>query len=303
MRLSNLLTLPAVFCVGACMADPADSSDDDAASTAVDDATNATKHVMPTREATPPAANNGIIYHGGSVMTSAHNTIYFIWYGNWANNTATTILPDFGAHIGGSPYFNINTTYTNRTGVPVVNKIHFGGQVNDNYSHGMSLDDNAIQDIVSAQITSGALPKNSNAVYFVLTSSDVMETSGFCSQYCGWHYFGTIASARIKYAFIGNPDQCPSSCAAQTTSPNSNAGADGMASIIAHELEEAVSDPYVSAWTDSSGEENADKCAWTFGTEQADSSGAQFNMTLNGKNYLIQQNWVNANGGSCAMSL
>jgi hypothetical protein len=32
-------------------------------------------------------------------------------YGNWANNTAITLLPAF-ASIGGSPYFNINTTYT-----------------------------------------------------------------------------------------------------------------------------------------------------------------------------------------------
>jgi Phosphate-induced protein 1 conserved region len=301
MRLSNLLPLPVVFCFGACMTDPAD---DDAASTAVDEATNATKHVMPTRQATPPAVSqNGILYHGGSVMTSAHNSIYYIWYGNWANNSAQTILTNLGQHIGGSPYFNINTTYTNRAGAPVVNKIHFGGSVNDNYSHGKSLDDNAIQDIVAAQISSGALPKNSNAVYFVLTSSDVTETSGFCSQYCGWHYFGAIDGLRIKYSFIGNPDQCPTACSAQQTSPNNNVGADGMASIISHELEEAVSDPYVSAWTDADGEENADKCAWTFGTEQNASNGSQFNVTLNGMNYLIQQNWVNANGGSCAMSL
>ena len=39
-----------------------------------------------------------------------------------------------------------------------------------------------------------------------------------------------------------------------------------MASVIAHELEEAATDPDLNAWYDSRGYENADKCAWTFGT-------------------------------------
>ena len=39
-----------------------------------------------------------------------------------------------------------------------------------------------------------------------------------------------------------------------------------MASVIAHELVEAVSDPQLNAWYDRRGYENADKCAWTFGS-------------------------------------
>ncbi|HEX7530831.1 MAG TPA: hypothetical protein VF333_06795, partial [Pyrinomonadaceae bacterium] len=77
---------------------------------------------------------------------------------------------------------------------------------------------------------------------------------------------------------------------------------DGMASIIAHELEEAVSDPNLNAWYDSRGAENADKCAWTFGTTFTTSNGALANMTMGGRNWLIQRNWVNASGGFCAKS-
>src|SRR5213079_2740259 len=161
--------------------------------------------------------------------------------------------------------------------------------------------DAQIQSVVSSAITSGRLPSNTNAVYFVLTSADVTASSGFCTQYCGWHTHGTIGGADIKYAFIGNPDRCPSACAAQTTSPNGNAGADGMASIIAHELEEATTDPDLNAWYDTRGQENADKCAWTFGTTYT-VNGALANMTLGSRNYLIQRNWVNASGGYCAKS-
>lgn len=248
-----------------------------------------------------PSGNNGIVYHGGPVMVST-TKMYYIWYGNWSGNTATTILQDFAGSIGGSPYYNINTTYYDGSNAHVLNAVVFGGSIVDSYSHGTSLSDSAIQAIVSSAITSGALPNDTNGVYFVLTSADVTASSGFCTQYCGWHTHGTISGSDIKYSFVGNPDRCPTACAAQSVGPNGNAGADGMASIIAHELEEAVTDPDLNAWYDRRGMENADKCAWTFGSTTTLPSGAKYNMTLGSRNYLIQQNWVNASGGFCAKS-
>jgi len=248
---------------------------------------------------------NGVNYHGGPVMLGT-TSVYYIWYGNWTGNSATTILTDLAKYIGGSQYFNINTTYytTYFTGSNqyVSNAVRYGGSSNDAYSYGTALSDFHIQSIVANQIGSGALPKDTNAVYFVLTSADVNETSGFCTQYCGWHTHGTIGGLDIKYAFVGNPDRCPSACAWQTKSPNGNAGADGMASIVAHELEEAVTDPDLNAWYDTRGYENADKCAWTFGATSTATNGSLYNVTLGGRDYLIQRNWVNASGGYCSMS-
>lgn len=245
-------------------------------------------------------SSNGIFYHGGPLITGGV-TVYYIWYGNWNGNTATTILTDWANSIGGSPYFNINTTYYNGSNVHVENAVAYSGSTSDNYSQGTALSDSKVQAVVSNTITSGRLPRDTNAVYFVLTSSDVNETSGFCTQYCGWHTHGAIAGADIKYAFVGNPDRCPSACEVQTASPNGNAGADGMASIIAHELEEATTDPQLNAWYDRRGSENADKCAWTFGTTYKTSNGSFANMKLGARDYLIQRNWVNASGGYCAL--
>ena len=245
--------------------------------------------------------SNGINYHGGPVILGTTN-VYYIWYGNWSGNTASTILTDLATNIGGSPYFNINTTYYNGANAHVSNSVHMAGSTGDSYSHGAALSDSQVQAVVAAAITSNSLPKDTNGVYFVLTSADVNATSGFCTQYCGWHTHGTIAGSDIKYAFVGNPDRCPSACEAQPTGPNGNAGADGMASIISHELEEAVTDPDLNAWYDRRGAENADKCAWTFGTEQKAANGSSYNMTLGARNYLIQRNWVNASGGYCAVS-
>ena len=248
-----------------------------------------------------PVKGNGINYHGGPVMTASTNNVYYIWYGTWSNGDKN-ILTNLAGHIGGSPYFNINTTYYNGSNVHVKNSIAFAGDTTDNYSLGKSLSDSAILSAVSSAITSGRLPKNTNAVYFLLTAADVNATSGFCTQYCGWHDHATVSGSDIKYAFVGNPARCPSACTNGTTPPNGSVGADGMASIISHELEEAVTDPDLNAWYDSRGEENADKCAWTWGTTYTTSNGGVANMNLGGSDYLIQRNWVNASGGSCAKS-
>lgn len=258
-------------------------------------------HANPNAGAGKTSAN-GINYHGGPVLLGTTNA-YYIWYGNWASNTAVAILEDLATHIGGSPYYNINTTYYDGSNRHVSNAVKFVKSTTDNYSKGTALTDANIQSIVASAINSGALPKDNNAVYFVLTSADVNETSGFCTQYCGWHTHASITGlGDIKYSFVGNPDRCPSACAAQATGPNGNAGADGMASIISHELEEAVTDPDLNAWYDRRGAENADKCAWTFGSTYATSNGAMANMKLGTRDYLIQQNWVNASGGFCAKS-
>src|SRR5207249_1089352 len=252
------------------------------------------------RAATKGGPGNGISYHGGPLILGTTN-IYYIWYGNWSGNTATTILADLASSIGSTQYFNINTTYYNGSNVHVSNAVSYQGSTTVAYPYGTSLTDANIQSVVSNAITGGALPKDINGVYFVLTSADVTASSGFCTQYCGWHTAGTINGRDIKYSFIGNPDRCPSACEQQTSSPNGNAGADGMASIISHELEEATTDPDLNAWYDRRGYENADKCAWTFGTTYS-SGGGRANMQIGSRHYLIQRNWVNTSGGYCSLS-
>jgi hypothetical protein len=249
----------------------------------------------------PPSDSNGITPHGGPVMSSIN--VYYIWYGNWAGNTAQTILTDLASSIGGSPYWNINTTYYDPAATHVTSAVRFAGSTTDAYSRGVNLTDVGVQGVVSDAITSGRLPRDTAGVYFVLTSPDVTETSGFCTAYCGWHTFATIAGSNIKYSFVGDAaTRCPGACMAQSNGPNNNGGADGMASVIAHELEEAAADPNLNAWFDSTGEENADKCAWTFGAEHVAPNGTLANIHLGGRDYLIQQNWVNATGGYCSMA-
>ena len=262
---------------------------------------------------------NGINYHGGPVMKGTPN-VYVIWYGNWnstGSNTGATrsLIEHFFSTIGGSALEKVNSTYGDNSG-NVTGNVHFGGSTT--VSSSTNLTDSSLRTTVSNALSSGALPRDSNGVYFVLTSSNINETSGFCTQYCGFHTHASLGGVDIKYSFVGNPDRCPSGCEIQRTGPNSPAtnvgGADGMANVISHELEEAISDPDLNAWFDTSGRENADKCNFNFGATSTCTStsicsaagkaaAAKFNQTFGTNDWMLQQNWRNSGGGACAQHL
>ncbi len=252
-----------------------------------------------------PAQGQGprITYHGGPVMLGTTH-IYYIWYGNWATDTTgMSILQDFATSIGESPYYAINTGYYDSSEKSVSKSVTFAGSTTDNYSQGPGAVIGQLRavNIVALAITSGRLPSDPNGVYFVLTSSDVLESSGFC----GYHDYTVVGTTNIKYAVVGNKlTQGLDNCAFQSaTSPNGNPAADAMVNVVAHELVEAVTDPTIEAWFDSYGDENADKCAWTFGHTYSLGNGSKANVRLGARDYMIQQNWVNVGDGYCAMSL
>jgi hypothetical protein len=250
---------------------------------------------------------NGINWHGGSVMPNTVN-IYTIWYGKWNGGTShssdsqqtVNLVKGFITGVSGSGYEMINSTYGDNTN-NVTGLVNLAGSVNLLQEPlGTNLSDSNISTIVSKMISKGKLPNDANGVYFVLTSSDVTETGGFCTIYCGWHNHATLNGTDIKYSFVGNPDRCSSACEAQTVSPNGDSGADGMISIVAHEMEESISDPDLNAWwQSSSGGENADLCAWKWGLLTGTVGSGAYNETINGVNYLIQMNWENSRGGGC----
>ncbi|HEY2866235.1 MAG TPA: hypothetical protein VGJ02_04025 [Pyrinomonadaceae bacterium] len=241
------------------------------------------------------SALSALTYHGGPLIDTP--TIYLIWYGNWNQNNGTDtpagqdLIRYWASNIGGSPYFQINTN-NSINGKNISGTAFYGGEYT-NTGTKTRLRDSDIQSIVSSSIgtSGGKLRYEADGVYFVITSSNVNEQSGFCTQYCGWHTAGNVTAGHVRYAFIGNAARCLSACAAQTKSPNGNAGVDAAISVMSHELEEATTDPDLNAWYDSRGAENADKCAWTFGHHQYPAANGSFaNVRLGAKDFLIQRN-------------
>jgi hypothetical protein len=243
---------------------------------------------------------------------------YLIWYGNWSgsgSNTAATrtLVEHFVSTLGGTPYEQVITTYGDSAGNASGN-VSLGGSISVFSS--TNLTDSSLQTVVKNAITSGALPTNANGIYFVISSSNINETSGFCTQYCAFHTHATLNGADIKYAFIGNPDRCPSGCEVQTTGPNSPSvgvgGADGIVFQLAGRQFDTIADPDLNAWFDGSGLEPVEKCVRNFGPLTTCAAGsacssagisgrAQYNVCFGNFCWLLPEVWENANGGKCVL--
>jgi hypothetical protein len=262
--------------------------------------------------------DRSIEYHNGGVLDGPTQIVYFIWYGCWGMSfcgmydQADTIfiLSDFMSNLGSTPYFQINRGYPNSSGQVPSGDLAFGGSANDAYSHGPTLTEADVADVVANQVSTGGLLLDPSGIYIVLTSADVTvvdTATQFCSTYCNLHGHSVVVGSAFRYGFVGNPARCPSACAAQFQSPNGNYAADAMASWLAHVLSGMVTNPEGFGWYDRYGLENSEKCEGTYGTTYPVTNilaqSAQANIHLGGRDYLLQQNWVNGKKGHCAMSV
>jgi hypothetical protein len=267
-----------------------------------------------TSTGSPTRTDRSIEYHGGPVLYDSQ-VVFFILYGNWSTNTdQILILADFMSNLGSSPYFKINQGYPNSVGQAPSGDLAFGGVASDAYSHGATLTEADVADVVANAILTGGVPLDPTSIYVVLTSPDVTvvdTVTQFCKTCCNFHGHSVVVGSDFRYVFVGSPRRCPSVCATQAQSPNSTSEAgsyeaDSMASWLAAALSEVVTNPHDDAWYDRNGLENAEKCEGTYGatytvTNQAGQL-ARANIKLGTRDYLLQQNWVNGKKGHCAMS-
>jgi len=268
-------------------------------------------------------SNNGISYHGGPVLQSGTNVVAVYWAGSpiyvngptpgthGTNSADQSLVGNFLRSLGGSPYFNINSTYTDGLGHSIANSVSYTGYWANNASvpaNGQNVTDSDMLSMLSSGFTSGALTYDSHTLYAIFTAGTVNLGGGFGSSYCAYHWYGNVdtpgGTRTVLYAAMPYDHAYSGACDMFTVWGPANGsfdpGADAEVNTLAHETEETTTDEFGSAWFDSRGYENADKCAWTFGSTKT-SGGGTYNVTLGGKNYLIQQNWVNANGGGCSM--
>jgi hypothetical protein len=81
-------------------------------------------------------------------------------------------------------------------------------------------------------------------------------------------------------------------------SPNGQKDADVEVSPLSHEIMESITDPNTfNGWFDDFGLENGDECAYVFGT-MSGTPGALWNQTINGHNYLTQEEFSNTDFAS-----
>ncbi|MES2306877.1 MAG: hypothetical protein V4558_15345 [Gemmatimonadota bacterium] len=290
---------------------------------------NPVKHLFETRNSpaiaaarAKPGGGTGISYHGGPVLQAATKVVAIYWasspiYNNGpaagtfstsGNSGDNSLVGHFMRNLGGSPYFNINTTYKNSAGTAINNIVTYTGFWANNTSAPTgtaNVTDAQMLSMLSSGFTSGKLVYDANTLYIVFTSGKVNLGGGFGTQYCGYHTHGNVstpAGTKVAlYSAMPYDYAYPSACTNGTAAPNGDAGADNEVSVLAHEIEETTTDPMGNAWYDNRGYENADKCAWNFGTTYSNGTGIA-NMKLGGKDFLVQQNWINSGTGGCRLS-
>ena len=300
------------------------------------------RELLPTRESANElrfarSANGSkgtIFYHGGPVLGAATNVVAVYWSSNTIytggprpGSFSTSRTSDDGSlvgaflrSVGGSPYFNINTTYSDATGTHIANVVNYTGFWANNQSplvpsEPQSVSDQQMLDMLSYGFQHGYLKYDAHTLYAIFTQGTVNLGGGFGTSYCAYHWFGTVTTdsrgtqQTALHAAVPDDYAFPNACSmfASTPSPNGDPHADAVVNTLAHETEETTTDMFGTAWWDGRGYENADKCAWTFGTVQLTANGAPYNMTLGdantgSRNFLIQRNWVNVGSGYCGMS-
>jgi len=269
----------------------------------------AQNYLYPTYSPNAQLQQNGIFYNGGNVMLGQIN-VYLIWYGDWSgaqgsgsNANTQSIITNFVSNLGGSPWWNILTSYTGPNMARMSNNLVYTKSITVSASG--SISSTVLSTVVTNAISSNALPLDSNGIYVIIPSENIADpantNSQSCSAYCGYHTYTSYANTAVTWTLITNPYSCPNQNGCMYYSYgsiNGNAAADAMVSVIAHELAEAATDPFGTGWWNIyTGYENADMCAWKYGSYSGNS-----NIVLGGAKYLVQQNWLNVGSGSCVMS-
>jgi hypothetical protein len=161
------------------------------------------------------------------------------------------------------------------------------------------LSDAQLQTEIEQVITINHLPTTNHDIYFLVTpdglgsctdgTSSSCALGGSATGYCGYH---SVSGTGILYAVIPY-NAVPGHC--QSTNPRPNAStADPTISTISHEQIETVTDPEGNAWVDNDGNEAADLCLTTFGPALGGAGGAQWNETIHGGHFYLQEVWSDA---------
>lgn len=268
--------------------------------------------VLPVRWSKPRffgASNSVLDYHGGPVMHSSTTfTIYWSPRGSTWQSGYMGAVDGFFANVaadsgtGDNPYSTL-MQYFDTTGHVAYRSTFAGSYVDRSAfpSNGCPAYGAYAVCLTDAQVTAEVhritdqldLPEDGTHAYFLLMPKNVgscINAAGtICAftYYCAYHgYDGSLLYASIPYAATlhrgcGVPN-----------GPNGN-DADDTIDGASHEHREMIDDPYLTAWWDNKGYESSDKCAYVWGPTTSTAVG-QFNQTINGHHYLLQEEWSNA---------
>ena len=233
-----------------------------------------------------PRPHNGVarvrqgnlINHGGPVQTAPR---VFVDFWHWTSDPSgeQTYLTRFLSSIGGTSWLSTVNQYGAGSS---------GDLLAGTWSNSASIPRHPTDAQIQAQAVSAAShfgTGNSVNVQIVVATPTGHSTSGFGTQWCAYH--GAVSADRnITYTNLPYITDAGANCGEDSVN-GSGGTLDGVSIVEGHELAEAITDPLLNAWYDSSGSEIGDKCAWINLQD----------ITTSGGTFAVQPLWSNAAGG------
>jgi len=219
-------------------------------------------------------------WHRGEVVSSTLFVRPIFWGTSWNDGTFVNDkllgLQSFYSGLDNSYYAGTNTEYKGSTGF-VSTSVQYTGFLTDlspapNTAPSTSAVLNEVCQMVGTPVPSGYYP-----VY--------VDTPRGSAGYCAWHSYGSCNGVRVTFGLFFSLDDDPG-CDPQDELSGHSQGLSALANVSGHEYSEVLTDPYFDGWYDVRGEENADKCAWTFARPLTTFS--------NGSQWKMQGNWSNS---------
>jgi hypothetical protein len=260
------------------------------------------------------SATANLAYHSGPVMGTGNTTYAIYWdptgsgfapnYTSLINRFFVDVAAATALPSSNTTYYS-DTQYSGSSGAKISAKSTFGGSALDTALFPASgctdtitdtlicLSDAQLASEIASVASSKGWPAGPTTLFFIFTPKGVGSCSGTScaySHFCAYHSWAGAGSSALLYAV--QPYAAHAGCDGGVR-PNAN-DADPAINVVSHEHNEAITDPQGSAWYDRQGYENADKCAWKFGSALGGSGVGLYNQVLNGNNYYLQQNWSNA---------
>jgi hypothetical protein len=224
---------------------------------------------------------SNLVDHGGRVLATSNT--YAIWWGTQSAfpSDAKTGIDALFNGLNGTSFLGIANQYMR--GSTATTSFHTNWTDTSAPPSRNPSTSTIVAEACKAIQANGATP-DPNAIYFVFTSN----FPGGHVNYCAWHSDGTCNGTTIQVAYMPNVTGMAGCDPGNLYNCNSySQGTRAIANVTSHEYMEAITDPDLNAWYDSSGSEIGDKCAWTFSSC----------VNLSTGNWQLQKEWSNSASG------
>lgn len=217
-----------------------------------------------------------LLYDGGPIMPTTTTKAIF-WGPKWTDPTFVadkmTGVDAWYQGVGGSSYAGSVDEYTDSSGHHVTSASTYTGHIVD-----PSPDSDGGAEGEACKLVSNPAPDEYIAVYL-----DQPRPGNSCA-YHTYYFCGPNSTQQIVVSVFYNLDNDPG-CNPNDTLTGHSEGLASLANMNGHEFSEARTDPQLTSWVDSNGEETGDKCDWVF-TDP-------FVTFSDGTKWKIQANWSN----------